>query len=340
MAVTIKDVAEQCGLSVTTVSLVLNNKPNRISEKTKEKIIKTAEELHYRPNQIAVSMVTKRTHTIGLILPDVSNLYFSELAKAIEEESALQGYTVLYGNTSDDRKKDMEYLKVFLGRGVDALIMVHSHAFSMEDQNKLWKLVQSSHTPILAVDRSVFLPQVPAVMVDQRMGGMAATQHLIQLGHRRIGCITGPKYVNSSTERAFGYRQALESAGIAYDPKLIYHGDFRPQSGAEGLLPLWKQGITALFVCNDMMAMGVYQACQKEGIRIPEELSVVGYDDIFFIEYLYPPLTTVRQPVAEIGKEAAKQIIAMINGQEVGGKSTLFQPELVVRGSTAPYHEK
>lgn len=331
---TIKDVAEECHLSVTTVSLVLNNKPNRISEKTKQKILETAKKLHYQPSQIAISMITKKTQTVGLILPDISNLYFAALAHAIEEECASYGYTVVYGNTSDHINQDFEYLSSFLARGVDGLIFIHSNSFGEENQKKLLEMTENSNTPVLAVDRSFHSPKIPSVIVDQYAGGYEATKHLLDLGHRKIGCITGPENVNNSSERLRGYRRALEDAGIPYNPALVITGDFHAPSGSLAVPVLLKQRVTGIFACNDMMAIGVYQACRDMGISIPKDLSVVGFDDIFFSQYLDPPLSTVYQPVTEIGKEAARQVIAMINKDYTPGKKTVFLPSLNIRESS------
>lgn len=337
MVFTIKDVAAKCGLSVTTVSLVLNNRPNRISEKNKEIILKTAKELNYQPNQLAVSMVTKKTNTIGLILPDIGNLYFAELAKKIEAECSLNGYTVIYGNTSDDVNRDFLYLNTFLNQKVDALLVVHSNYFGIEEQKRFLQTIKNNRIPVLAVDRTFESSQIPTVMIDQRVGGYMATKHLLSLGHRRIGCITGIPSVNSSIERLQGYKMVLEEAGIEFDDRLVYSGDFRPQSGATALPVLLKQGVSAIFACNDMMAMGVYQACIENKIRIPRDLSVIGFDNVFFTEFIDPPLTTIIQPVAEIGRQAAKQVIHMIQGNHLYSENTVLLPKLLIRNSTLPF---
>jgi len=173
---TLQDVAKKVGLSTTTVSLVLNNKPNRISEATKEKILAAARELNYRPNHIAVSMVTKETKTIGLILPDISNLYFSELARVIEDGCNKHGYNVLYGNTHDSVKRDFEYLNIFLDRNVDAIIMSLSNSFGLEDQKQFSRILANTNVPIIMVDRTLDTQGIVSVVLDHKQGGYLATK--------------------------------------------------------------------------------------------------------------------------------------------------------------------
>lgn len=334
MSVTIKDIAAACGLSVTTVSLVLNNKPNRIPEETRNRITSAAESLNYHPNRIAVSMITKRTDTIGLILPDINNLYFSELAKSLEEEVCKHGYTVLYGNTADQIQREFNYVDNFLSRGVDALIIVHSSSFGIKEQEKVIGMAKNADTPLLSVDRSFEFPEIPCVMVDQYKGGYTAATHLIRSGHRKIGCITGPSHISSSLERLKGYEQALKDNNIPFDEKMIYTGDFQAESGYTGIKELLKQGITAVFACNDMMALGVYKACAELLLSIPDDLSVIGFDDIFITEFINPPLTTLCQPVREIGREVARQTLDILSGNVSIGKQTVFVPILKNRSST------
>jgi len=334
---TIKDVAKNVGLSPTTVSLVLNDKPNRIATETKQAIFKAVKELNYRPNHIAVSMVTKETNTIGLILPDISNLYFSELAKVIEEQCYEHGYNVLYGNTRDSAKRDFEYLNIFLDRNVDGIIMILSSTFDEIALQRFHDTVTDVNVPIITVDRVINDKNIKSVTLDQRLGGYLATKYLINLGHRQIGCISGPKNVPSSSGRLSGYRQALEEFKIEYNEDLIYAGDFHVESGAKALPYLLGQNVSAIFASNDMMAIGAYKEAQSYRLRIPQDLSIVGFDDIFLAEYLDPPLTTISQPIEQIGKEAVKQMLLLMNHQTSQAADAIFNPILKVRGSAAKF---
>jgi len=330
---TIKDVAKAVGISTTTVSLVLNNKPNRISKMKKAEIIKAASELNYRPNRIAVSMVTKETHTIGLILPDISNLYFSELAKIIEEEFRKYGYTVLYGNTSDSVEYDFEYLNIFIDSNVDAVIMVLSASFSEENKIRFHQIIDNNPVPIIILDRSINDKNMKSILLDQQLGGYLATTYLIHLGHRKIGCITGPKNMSSANERVNGYILALSEAGIPFDENLIIEGDFSVESGMRALPYLLGQSVTAVFASNDMMAIGIYRECNRFNVKIPQDLSIVGFDDIFLSEFIDPPLTTISQPIDKIAKEAVNQILLLLHGDASDKNDVIFKPVLKVRGS-------
>lgn len=344
MRTTVKDVAKAVGLSTTTVSLVLNNKPNRIPEATREIVLKAAKELNYRPNHIAVSMVTKKTHTIGLILPDISNLYFSELAKVIEEQCHKYGYNVLYGNTNGSLEHDFEYLNLFIDRSVDAIIMTVSSNYSEEEVKSLHAIAETNNVPIMMVDRALDDPRFMSVLLDQRLGGYLATNYLINLGHRKIACITGPKNLQISIERLEGYKSALEDAGLPFDRALVIEGDFCVDSGVQALPYILGQNATAVFSLNDMMAIGVYRECRRYHLSIPQDLSVVGFDDIFIDEFLEPPLSTIAQPVVEIGNYAVKKMMAVLEGKQNPcmntGDTMIFKPALKVRGSALKFMGK
>jgi len=330
---TIKDVAKAVGLSTTTVSLVLNNKPNRTSAAKREAIFQAAKDFDYRPNRIAVSMVTKETHTIGLILPDISNLYFSELAKVIEEECKKYGYTVLYGNTSDSVESDFEYLNIFIDSNVDAIIIVLSASFNEADKVHFDSIIDNNNIPVIILDRSINDKNKKSVLLDQQLGGYLATNYLINLGHQKIGCITGPKNVTSANERLSGYILALSEAGIPFDESLIAEGDFSVEGGARALPYLLGQSVTAVFASNDMMAIGVYRECHRFHLQIPQNLSVVGFDDIFLSEFLEPPLTTISQPIVQLAKETVNQILLLLRGEASDKEDVIFKPVLKVRGS-------
>lgn len=332
---TIKDVAAEAGVSITTVSLVLNGKGDRISDKTEQRILDAAKKLNYRPNHIAVSMVTKSTQTIGLIIPDISNIYFSELSKLIEEACYKHGYNVLYGNTHGRASRDIDYINIFLDRNVDAIILILSNSKG-EHLRDIKKMIMDTDTPFIIIDRMLSIDGETTILVNQKLGGYLATQHLINLGHKNIGCITGPKDVYSSTERLNGYKEALLEAGIPIQENLIFEGDFGIKSGMNALPYLLGRGITSIFAFNDMMALGVYKQATYYNLTIPEDLSLVGYDDIFISDFLDPPLTSIEQPVHSIANEAVEQIMSAIENKNRDKNLFVFDPILKVRGSTRP----
>lgn len=335
---TIKDIANRAGVSVTTVSLVLNGKEHRIAQETKKKIIRIANELDYRPNQLAIGLITKRTNTIGLIVPDISNSFFGELAKGAESKAAENNFNIILCNTNDTASKDYEYLKVILDRGVDGIILVPSGRGRDETVSKCFTLLEQSQKPFVLADRIKMGDKYSGVTLDQEAGGFIATDYLIQNGHREIGCITGPLGMLNAYLRYQGYRRALENAGIGYHSKWVVEGSYHFEDGIELSKELFKSEVSAIFACNDLMAYGVYQAAVRAGIKVPDQLSIVGFDDILFSQFSEVPLTTIHQPAYQMGEKAVEKVLAFINNSEENCEKILFQPELVVRNSVMDIH--
>ncbi|MCI8783151.1 MAG: LacI family transcriptional regulator [Dorea sp.] len=336
MRTTIKDIANYTGFSVTTISLVLNGKADKIPKSTKDVIFDAVEKLNYRPNQIAVGLVKKRTKTIGLVISDVSNVFFSNLAKGVEDECRRNGWNLILCNTNDLHKRDLEYIQVLADKGVDGILFCMSLDSDKKRALESVDLMKKLKMPFVMIDR--FLEEVDccSVIVNHRSGGYAATKHLLELGHQNIACVAGPLALEDSQHRLKGYKEALEEYGIAYDPDLIYEGNYDRESGKEAveyILGLSKK-VTAIFSFNDMSAYGVYNRLKKHNYYIPRDMSLVGYDDIFFSEILDVPLTSVSQPVYDMGVEAVQQIISEIGSGVNSRKCITFQPKLTVREST------
>ena len=339
--VTIKDVAKEANLSIATVSFVLNEKENQtIPDATRKKVIEAAKKLNYRPNRLAVSLVTHQTKIIGLVSPDTTNPFFADLCTSVETAAKSFGYNIILGNTQNNAQNDLEYLKAFIDIGVEGVVFAKASGSSEEDVNSL-HMLKESNIPVIIVDRHIASENISSVMLDHKKGGYLATKYLMELGHTRIGCITGPLSLDSAVSRLEGYREALTDAGIVHDESLIVQGAYQYQDGENAFPILWKRGISAIFACNDMMAFGVYKAARKAGINIPNDLSVIGFDDVRYCDVMVPALTTIRQPVADIGAEAIRQLIDTIRTKSVStGKVTLFTPSLIVRESCIDIREK
>jgi len=331
-----RDVAKKSGFSITTVSFVLNNKTVSIPQQTKDKIYEAVRELRYRPNQLAVSLTTKKTKVLGLIIPDNSNLFFAELSKAIEITAREEGYSLIYGNSNNNPKTDLEYMHVFTDHQVDGIIFTKSTSPPLEEDEESLAFISKSATPIIAVDRMIPGSNVPSVMLNHLKGGQLATRHLIESGHRRIGCFTGPLELASSMERLKGYRSALAEAGIEYDDTLLFEGNYQLGREEEALEYLLQRGVSAIFSFNDIMAFGLYREAQRRHLSIPRDISIVGFDDIPFCSILLPGLTTIRQPIADMGKCAVKVLLDRINGAEQPNENHLFEPQLILRESVRP----
>lgn len=335
MRATIKDIASDTGFSVTTVSLVLNKKAYKIPESTKKQIMESAVRLNYRPNQLAVSLVKKRSKTIGLIVPDIGNIFFANMAKGIEEACRELGRTVALCNTNDRHDRDVEYINMLTDKGVDGIIFVMSRDSDFQVGHESIDLMEELKIPYILMDRFIELDGIPGVIMDHVKGGYLATKHLIDLGHTRIACVSGPMQLASERERLKGYNKALWEAGIEPDNQLLYEGDYTREGGQAAVDYLRGREFTAVFACNDASAFGVFWQLKKYGLCVPGDISVVGYDDVFYAEMLEVPLTTVRQPLYEMGMETVKRLIAQIKKQENEKRFIVFEPKLVIRQSTA-----
>ncbi|MFY9427411.1 MAG: LacI family DNA-binding transcriptional regulator [Caldicoprobacterales bacterium] len=330
---TIKDIAKAAGVSTTTVSLVLNNKPSRISDKTKEKILKIAKEKKYVPNKLAVNLAKQSSSTFGMIIPDISNVFFAELCKGCEVESRKAGYSITFSSSDEYISTDLEYVDTMIANRVDGIIYVSSSSTDASTNQTICQKIHSSQIPFVVVDRPIDFPYAKSVLMDNEVGGYIATKHLLELGHQRIGCLTGPMQSDTSIKRLSGYKKALKEFNISFDNSLIREGDFQIQSGYDCLSYMRGLGVTAIFCFNDMMALGIYKAARDYGLKIPEDISVVGYDDIFICDLLDVPLTTVHQPAYSIGRYAVQTLLSLVR-KDKNVENIVLSPSLKVRAST------
>lgn len=331
---TIRDIASKAGVSVTTVSLVLNDKPNTISEPTKKKIKTIAENMNYSPNHMAVSLVTKKSHTIGLIVPDISNNFFADLAKSIEQTCSKDGYSVILSNSNNSLKDSGDYVDLLYNRNVDGLIVSFATDNGYDKKEALVRKLNSLDIPLISLDSWIENLACPGVSIDHRKGGYIAAKHLLDQGHERIGCISGRKGNYSSDLRLQGFKDALEEAGVAYHPDDVVEGDYHYESGYEAAKALFKREVSAIFACNDLMAYGVFTAAKEEAMSVPGDLSLIGFDDLFFSSMLSVPLTTIRQSTDMLGKKACELMMGCLSGQTTSQTYVKLEPRLVVRQST------
>lgn len=336
MKATIKSIAKACNMSITSVSLVLNGKPNRISEASRALIQETAEKMNYRPNQLAVGLVKGRTRTIGLILSDISNIFLSEIAKTIEQEVKKFDYTVIFGSTGDSGSRALAYIREFVSKNVDGILYLHPSCTTQEEERALCETIAKAEIPFVMLDNDLAeMEGVQRCVLDNEKGGYMATEHLLKLGHTRIGSLLGPTGQCSVRNRLAGYKRALQDWNIPYDEGLIYKGDFTLESGLQAMPYFLDKGVTAIFSYNDMMAYGLYLYARQQGIRIGKDVSVIGFDDIFVDDLLEVPLTTIRQPRTVIAKKAVRMLLAMIEDEAGALAPVVYQPELVLRQSTS-----
>lgn len=329
--VTIDDVARLAGVSYQTVSRVINNKPH-VSPATKQRVQEVIAETGYRPSPIARSLVTARTATIGLVVPDISNPYFSAIARGVERVAYAHNYSVLLCNTGEDASRELEVLHTLDERYVDGVIAC---GLRQEDA-PLQKALIQFHAAVL-VNRRIADKAIPAVMVDDILGGYLATQHLLQLGHTAVGLIAGPVASYSGNRRLRGYKQALAEANIEIQPDWIQHC-FPTIAGGEAAahsLLANQPELSALFCYNDLVAIGALRDCTAVGRRVPEDIAIVGFDGITMAALMSPPLTTCHVPRVDMGSQAVYMLLSCINDEAGGCDEIIVTPELVVRASTA-----
>lgn len=338
----IKDVAEKAGVSITTVSHVINE-TRYVSDDLKARVFNAMNALNYRPNTLARSLRSGRSRTIGLVIPDISNLFFAEISRKIEDKGFEYGYSVILCNTDDDREKEKSYIDVLLEKQVDGIIFISAGAAK---ENILKQMEMD--IPIVVADRDIPSLASDVVLIDNHEGGYEATHYLITLNHKRIACITGPSLMTPSALRVEGYKHALKDAGIPINESLICQGNFRYESGKKCMQDLLNnpEPPTAVFVCNDMMALGAFRAIHEIGKKIPEHISLVGFDNIPLSQTAYPALTTMAQPIVEMANISVDLLVERIQfkqklkrnrGVELGYKRMVLKAHLIERESCSIY---
>lgn len=331
---TIRDVAQLAGVSTATVSHVLNN-TRAVSESSKDRVLAAMEQLNYQPNAVARSLRVSQTLTIGLIVPDVNIPFFAWVARAIEEAARDAGYSVILCNSGWSLAQELTYLDDLRARRVDGLICI-----SVELTSEHIQPLVKRHMPVVWFEQARGSGVSDAVVIDNFRGAYEATSHLIGLGHRRIGCILGLGQAQLTSDRIRAYRQALSDSGIAFDEGLLFAGNYVPAAGLAGARQLLSlaQPPSAIFAFNDMMALGALQAASERGLRVPEDLALMGFDGIAMTEYTSPPLTTVQQPIGEMSRIAIEMLLDRINDRAPNESRTVqVQPTLVARASTLGY---
>ena len=290
-------------------------------------------ELDYTPNALARSLRQKRTRTLGIIVPDSANPYFAEMARGVEDACFAQGYSVILCNSDSDAEKESMYINVLAEKQVDGICLV---AASTQTIEKHLDTVPQLKIPMVLIDREYLKTVVDSVVVENTDGAVKAVEHLLSLGHRRIGCITGPPDLMNSQKRSDGYRQAIQDAGLTVDESLVVVGDFRYEGGYDAtkqLLAL-EDSPTAVFACNDLMAIGAISGVVSEGLTVPEDVSIVGFDDIHLAVFANPSLTTVVQPKHEMGVTAAQILLKRLKDSTMSPARYQLKTHLLVRDST------
>lgn len=329
MKPTIYDVAEKAGVAISTVSKVLNN-TGSLADKTRKKVKETMEELNYQPSVVA--SVKKRIQTIGLLIPNIANPFMAEVARSIENHAKRHGYSLMICSTDNDLKTEVEYISILKQKYTDGIIV----ATGLKKEKAIKELIKTD-LPIALLSREVPSLAADTVLVDDYLGGYEATRHLIDLGHEKIAMITEDTFFSTLRARVRGYKKALEEAGLNYDESLVLTNNISVEEGKKAMLILLKKSSppTAVFASTESLAIGAVQGARELMVKVPDELSIVGFDDTVLSTICEPPLTTIAQPIDEMGKKVVELLIEEIEKKKESKQRVVLSPKLIVRNSTA-----
>jgi LacI family transcriptional regulator, repressor for deo operon, udp, cdd, tsx, nupC, and nupG len=329
----IRDVARLAGVSVATVSRALSN-PEKVSPESLDKVHKAIAEVGYRPNMLARNFRSARAYAVVVLVPDIANPFYSLFIRALEDRAHQKGYAVLLGDTRGTPERELEYIRRVETRLADGIVQLRPS--SEKSQNNI-----PADVPCVNACGCEYTTG-PAIRIDNRGAAKSMVNYLISLGHKRIGVISGLKDNPHAIDRLEGYKEALAEAGIPFEKDLIAEGDFTMWSGLNAAFQFcnMKNRPTAIFSMNDEMAIGAMQTLKSQGIRIPEDISVTGFDDIAYAKYSDPSLTTISQPAEEMGKMAMDMLLKVIEGEPLSQRECVLPTEFIIRKSTGPVQGK
>jgi len=332
MKVTLKDIAKEANVSVSAVSLVLNDKPCRISEENREKIKRIAEEYNYSANQIARSLVTQQTKTLGLIIPDIENIFFSSLAKNIEIYCRKEGYALIIVNTNDSYQDDLDLLHLLYSRSVDGIYIIPSNESYANNEKLVEKLINYK-IPYVMLDRVYPEHSCDKVLFDNEQGAYLAVMHLLKNGHEKIACLTSSAISNNGKLRLNGYKKAMKEYNYEIKFNYIVEGDYRIESGYKAGNKLINDNITAIFITNDMMALGFLKSLYEKNKKIPDDYSVVSYDHSIYPYVFGIELTSVEQNVKTLAYHACNLLFSRLKNSLKPYEEICLIPTLIEKKS-------
>lgn len=329
---TLKELARLAGVHPSTVARVLNGDPQqRVSEEVRGRILTLAREYGYEPNHVARSLRTKRSFVVGTVIPDIANPFFAIMFRGIEDALAASGYSVIMANTDDDTAREQRNIAMLRGRQVDGLLMATARR-----KDPTIEALTEARFPFVLVNRHTDPITGNAVVPDDYAGAAAAVEHLVALGHRRIAHIAGSDEMSTGHTRRRGYLETIQRHRLPEDPALVVRGSFRESGGYDAMKQLLalSRPPTAVFAVNDLAAVGAIRAIDEAGLRVPEDISIVGFNDLPVAIGVSRFLTTVHLPLHEMGKVAAQRLLVEISGAEVSPEPTIIPVDLMVRQST------
>lgn len=326
----LKDIADDAQVSIATVSRVLNGS-QPVSEELQARVLASVKKLGYQPNLVARSLRTRRSFVLGVVLPTIANPFFTDIVRAVEDVAHQAGYAVTIHSSDQDLAREQRCLQVLCNRMVDGVLI----AVVDRQASDLSPLIKRD-VPVVLIDRCLDGVSLDSVTVDTRRGAYTAVEHLIQRGYRRIGMLGGPQSVSTANDKLEGYCQALREHGLAVDDELILLGDYTEASGRElarRFLDM-PQPPDAVLVANNVMTLGFFAVVREYGLRVPQEIAFIGFDDRQWASLVVPPVTMIDQPIYELGRIATEMLLERMAGDEVGGvRQRVLRTRLIVRGS-------
>lgn len=328
MRVTVDEIAKIAGVSKATVSRVLNNSPTGVGEQTREKVQRIIDEMNYSPDRTGVHM---RSRSLALIVPDITNPFFADIARSVTNRAIQENYVVILMNTDFSEEKELEYITNLIAKKVDGIILIPSGRESKKEHFAPRKY----GIPLVLLDRKLDGLNGCSICSDNEYAAFRSCEKLIQNGSRSIAFVSGPLRISTAVERLEGYKLALKQYGLVFDSSKVRIGDYTVESGYNAVLELEKEGVdySAILAANDMMALGVLRALKEFSYRIPEEVEIIGFDNIHFSQYCDPPLSTIQQPTTEMGKKATEVLLRILDGKGMDGNIRL-QPKMILRKTT------
>lgn len=307
MKKTIKDIAKEAGVSIATVSFIVNGKDQHISEATRQRVKDVMKKYNYIPNAMAGSLVTRRTGIIGLILPDITNPFFPGIARGAEDRANEEGYSIIFCNTDDKIEVEEKYIESLTSKMVDGIIIAHS-----SNSEEMGEILERTQIPIILIDRDFDSKNILGkVLVNNKDGAYQAVCHMVEKGYKKIAYLSGSLKTQTAMDRLEGYKEALLAKNLPVEEQLIKYGEYRAEWGRKGVKELLteKRGFDAVFCGNDLIAIGAMKELIKNGYKVPEDKGVMGFDDIYMAQMVEPELTTVKQPNYEMGYQAVDLLI-------------------------------
>lgn len=334
---TLADVAKLAGVATSTASIAINNR-GRVNATTRAKVLAAAQTLGYQPNAVARRLASQQTNAIAVVVPSLANPFFATIVHELQRKLLAAGLDIIMYNTEDDVQLEAKHIESLLRNRVDGVVFIGQHTGAKHPNDHLLRELPDRGARVVLVERELANSSVPQIYADKEEGARNAVRHLISLGHRKIAMVGGFLNLGGSFLRRRGYEAALKEAGIPVDTALIVDGRFTPLGGYQAAKELLERhpDITAVFVANDLMSIGVVKALQESGRMIPRDVSVIGFDNIPESRFLSPSLSTVDMPTRRLGQSAAEVLLSALEGKAAGPQKLIIPVELIIRDSTGP----